>query len=118
MKITSGDLIMPKVKVNDINIYYEIHGKGFPFFLIRGLSSDVYRWPPDFISELSKNYKIILFDNRGAGRTDKPDIEYSMEMMAADTTGLMKVLFQIPIQILFILQLRPKSHPMGAVRGI
>ena len=83
---------MPKVKVNDINIYYEIHGKGFPFFLIRGLSSDVYRWPPNFISELSKNFKIILFDNRGAGRTDKPDIEYSIEMMATDTTGLMKVL--------------------------
>jgi len=83
---------LPKVKVNDINIYYEIHGKGFPFFLIRGLSSDVYRWPPDFISELSKNFKIILFDNRGAGRTDKPDIEYSMKMMADDTTGLMKAL--------------------------
>jgi len=83
---------MPKVKVNDINIYYEIHGKGFPFLLIRGLSSDVYRWPPDFIKELSKYFKIILFDNRGAGRTDKPDTEYSIMMMADDTTGLMKVL--------------------------
>ena len=35
---------------------------------------------------------IVLFDNRGAGRTDKPDIEYSIKMMADDTTGLMKVL--------------------------
>ena len=83
---------MPKVKVNDINIYYEIHGKGYPLLLIRGLSSDVYRWPPDFIRELSKYFRIILFDNRGAGRTDKPDIEYSIEMMADDTTCLMKVL--------------------------
>lgn len=83
---------MPKVKVNDINIYYEIHGKGYPFLLIRGLSSDVYRWPPDFIAELSKHFKVILFDNRGAGRTDKPDIKYSIKMMADDTIGLMKVL--------------------------
>ncbi len=83
---------MPKIKVNDINIYYETHGDGFPLILIRGLSSDVYRWPPNFIAELSKHLKIILFDNRGAGRTDKPVIEYSIEMMADDTTGLMKVL--------------------------
>ena len=33
--------------------------------------------------------KVVLFDNRGAGRTDKPDIEYSIKMMANDTTSLM-----------------------------
>jgi len=80
---------LPKVKVNDINIYFEIHGEGFPFLLIRGLSSDVYRWPSSFIKEISQFFKIILFDNRGAGRTDKPDIVYSIKMMAADTIGLM-----------------------------
>jgi pimeloyl-ACP methyl ester carboxylesterase len=73
-------------------MYYEIHGSGFPFILIRGLSSDVYRWPPSFIEEIAKDFKIILFDNRGAGRTDKPDIEYSMKMMADDTIGLMNAL--------------------------
>ena len=85
-------IFMPEVNVNDINIYYEIHGNGYPFLLLRGLSSDVYRWPPDFIKELSKHFMIILFDNRGAGRTDKPDIEYSIKMMAEDTIGLMKAL--------------------------
>ncbi|MHA1933539.1 MAG: alpha/beta fold hydrolase, partial [Promethearchaeota archaeon] len=69
---------MPKSKVSDINIYYEIHGEGFPFILIRGLSSDVYRWPLSFIKEISRFFKVVLFDNRGAGRTDKPDIEYSI----------------------------------------
>jgi pimeloyl-ACP methyl ester carboxylesterase len=83
---------VPKIKVNDINIYYEIHGEGYPFVLIRGLSTDVYRWPSDFIEEISRNSKVILFDNRGAGRTDKPDIEYSMKMMADDTIGLMDAL--------------------------
>jgi pimeloyl-ACP methyl ester carboxylesterase len=77
------------VKVNDINMYYEIHGEGFPLLMIRGLSSDVYRWPLRLIKELSKNFKVVLFDNRGAGRTDKPDIEYSIKMMAEDTIGLM-----------------------------
>ena len=73
-------------------MYYEIHGDGYPFLLIRGLSSDVYRWPSDFVKEISHFYRVILFDNRGAGRTDKPDIEYSIKMMAADTNGLMKLL--------------------------
>ena len=83
---------MPKIKINDINIYHEIHGDGFPFLLIRGLSSDVYRWPSSFVKEISHKFKVILFDNRGAGRTDKPDIEYSIKMMADDTVGLMKAM--------------------------
>lgn len=83
---------MPKVKVNDINMYYEIHGEGFPLLLIRGLSSDVYRWPSGLVKEISQLFKVVLFDNRGAGRTDKPDIEYSIKMMADDTIGLIKAL--------------------------
>lgn len=83
---------MPTVKVNDINIYYEIHGDGFPLVMIRGLSSDVHRWPLNFIDMISKNFKTILFDNRGAGRTDKPDIEYSVKIMVDDTIGLMDAL--------------------------
>ena len=78
--------------MNDINMYYEIHGDGYPFLLIRGLSSDVYRWPPIFIKEISRYFKVVLFDNRGAGRTDKPDIEYSIKMMADDTIGLMNAM--------------------------
>ncbi len=83
---------MPKVKVNDINIYYEIHGDGFPLVIIRGLGSNIDWWDPEFLDEMSKNLKTIIFDNRGAGRTDKPDIEYSIEMFARDTIGLMDVL--------------------------
>lgn len=73
-------------------MYYEIHGDGFPLLMIRGLSSDVYRWPLRLVKEISKHFKVVLFDNRGAGRTDKPDIEYSIKMMADDTTSLMNIL--------------------------
>ena len=34
----------------------------------------------------------MAFDNRGAGRTDKPDAPYSIAMMADDTAGLMNAL--------------------------
>jgi len=43
-------------------------------------------------NELSKTFKVILFDNRGAGRTDKPDMEYSIRLFADDTAGLMEAL--------------------------
>ena len=81
-----------KVKVNDINMYYEIHGEGFPLVMIMGLAANVDWWPPEFLEEIPKVFKSIIFDNRGAGRTDKPDIEYSIKMFADDTVGLMDAL--------------------------
>jgi len=83
---------LPRVKVNDLNIYFEIHGEGYPFILIRGLSSSLDSWPPYSIDQFSKHFKTILFDNRGAGRSDTPDGKYSAKMMADDTISLMDAL--------------------------
>ena len=83
---------MPKIKVNDIEIYYEIHGEGFPIVMIHGFSANLDWWPQSVINELSKTFKVILFDNRGAGRTDKPDMDYSIRVFADDTAGLMDAL--------------------------
>ena len=82
---------MPTVTVNDINVYYEIHGEGEPLVLIAGLATDVTRYER-VIGVLSKRMKVIAFDNRGVGRTDKPDIPYSIDMMADDTAGLLDAL--------------------------
>jgi pimeloyl-ACP methyl ester carboxylesterase len=41
------------------------------------------------IRSFAERYRVLAFDNRGAGRTDKPDIPYTIEMMANDTLGLM-----------------------------
>jgi 3-oxoadipate enol-lactonase len=82
---------MPTVRVNDIDMYYEIHGEGEPVILIAGLNSDhtLYR---QIIPRLAESYKVIAFDNRGVGQTDKPDIPYSIEMMADDLAGLLNAL--------------------------
>ncbi|MFX0144471.1 MAG: alpha/beta fold hydrolase [Candidatus Hodarchaeota archaeon] len=83
---------MPSVKINGINIYYEIHGEGYPFVLIRGLSSSLNSWPPYSINQFSKTFRTILFDNRGAGRTDITDGKYTAKMMVEDTIGLIDTL--------------------------
>jgi len=82
---------MPSVKVNDINMYYEIHGDGETLVMIVGLGTDISEWD-GIIRWLAKKYKVLAFDNRGAGRTDKPDAPYSIETMAHDTAGLMQAL--------------------------
>jgi 3-oxoadipate enol-lactonase len=82
---------MPTVEANGIHIYYEIHGNGKPLVLIGGLAIDLTVFER-VGEELSRRYQVIAFDNRGAGRTDKPDIPYSIEMMADDTAGLLKAL--------------------------
>ena len=82
---------MPHIKINDIQIYYEIQGQGEPLVLIMGLAIDISELDP-IIRWLAEKYKVLAFDNRGAGRTDKPDAPYSIEMMAKDTYELMQSL--------------------------
>ncbi|MBF8303235.1 MAG: Alpha/beta hydrolase, partial [Candidatus Dadabacteria bacterium] len=80
-----------KVEVNDINIYYEIHGEGEPLLLIEGLGYSSWMWFSQ-IPAFSREYKVIVFDNRGVGNTDKPDSEYTIETMADDAAGFLKAL--------------------------
>ncbi len=82
---------MPKVKVNDVNLYYEIHGTGEPLLFIEGLGYSTWMWFKQ-VEYFSQHFKVIIFDNRGVGDSDKPDVPYSIEMMADDAVGLMKKL--------------------------
>jgi len=82
---------MPKEHVNGINIYYESHGSGDPLVLIAGLGYGLWMWHK-MIPGLAEHFRVIAFDNRGAGRTDKPDGPYSVQMLAADTAGLLDAL--------------------------
>ena len=79
---------MPQQNVNGIQIYYEIHGSGEPLLLIMGIRRNIEWWYKQLL-DLSAHYQVIVFDNRGSGRTDKPAGEYSIEQFADDTAGLM-----------------------------
>lgn len=83
---------MPKVKVNNFNMYYEVHGDGFPLIMIGGLGGNIYWWDTILIDELSKNLKTVAIDNRGVGRSDDPDEDFLIKTMADDMVGLMNAL--------------------------
>ena len=82
---------MAIARVNGIEIYYEVHGKGEPLLLIMGLGANATGWSSQ-VPEFSREYQVIAFDNRGAGRSDKPNEPYSMAQMADDAQGLMTAL--------------------------
>ena len=82
---------MPKVRVNDIEMYYVEAGTGEPLVLIMGFGGDHMAWGFQ-LRAFAERYRVIAFDNRGAGQTDAPDAPYTIPMMAEDTRGLMDAL--------------------------
>ena len=62
---------MPYLKVNDIQMYYEIPGDGEPLVLIVGLGTDISEWD-GIIRWLAEKYQVLAFDNRGGGPQTNP----------------------------------------------
>jgi pimeloyl-ACP methyl ester carboxylesterase len=79
---------MPKVKANGITLNYEQQGSGEPLILIPYLSADntCYAFQ---VAEYAKHFTCISVDLRGTGESDKPDDQYSTELLADDVAELM-----------------------------
>jgi len=82
---------MSTISANHINLYYEEHGSGQPLIFIHGLGSSTLDWEFQ-VPEFSKSYRVITFDLRGHGQSDKPAGPYHISMMAADLAGLFQAL--------------------------
>ena len=75
------------VEVKGIKLCYDVHGNGEPVILLHGFSDRKEHWRAQ-VGDLSNHFKVIRLDNRGAGKSDRPDGEYSMEVYASDVAGL------------------------------
>ncbi len=82
---------MPHADANGIRLYYELHGSGFPLVLICGFTMTIEGWPSDR-QPYATHYRVVSFDNRGAGRTDAPAGEYTTAQMADDVAALLDAL--------------------------
>jgi len=79
-----------KVRVGDTDICYEILGTGPPLVMIMGLTANIDWWSPQLIDDLANRYRVLIFDNRGSGRTEAPPGEFTIKQFADDTAGLIE----------------------------
>jgi pimeloyl-ACP methyl ester carboxylesterase len=83
---------MPYVKNGDINIYYEVEGEGPPLVMLHGLTSSLeYTREVGYADALKNNYRLILLDARGHGKSDKPHdpAAYISEYVVGDVIAIM-----------------------------
>ena len=80
---------MPTVHVNGISIYFERAGEGPPLLFISGTGGDLRNKPNQFDGPLARAFDLVSHDQRGLGRSEKPDRPYSMADYADDAAGLM-----------------------------
>jgi len=80
---------MPSAILNGLNVYYERAGEGPPLLFISGTGGDLRVQPNVFASPLARAFDLVAYDQRGLGRTDKPDVPYSMADYADDAAALL-----------------------------
>jgi 3-oxoadipate enol-lactonase len=84
---------MPFAAVNGIRLYYEWHGREGrpPLVLVMGLGGDSTAWPFQ-VAAFAEQHRVLVFDNRGTGQSDAPDVPYTTRGMAEDLLGLLDAL--------------------------
>jgi pimeloyl-ACP methyl ester carboxylesterase len=93
-----------------LDVYYETHGKGAPLVLIPGTGFAGNVWNPSQVPVLSKSLQVIVFDQRGCGRSSAPDGVYTIDQMACDVAALLDHLGLESAHIL--------GHSMGGRIGL
>jgi pimeloyl-ACP methyl ester carboxylesterase len=79
---------MPLIQANGIDLYVEDTGSGDPLLLITGAGSNALGWGP-LLPVFQERFRVIAFDNRGAGRSAAPPGPYTTRQMAADAAALL-----------------------------
>ncbi|HWS33540.1 MAG TPA: alpha/beta hydrolase [Actinoplanes sp.] len=79
---------MSYAEVNGINLYYEIHGSGKPVILLHGGLGSGEMFPPEFLAAFTAEYRVILPDLQGHGRTADIDRPLDSREMARDVAAL------------------------------
>jgi len=83
---------MPISQIRNLKIHYQVRGCGEALLLIMGYRGSGYMWGDEFVAPLSRSFRVITFDNRGTGKSDKPNAPYTLAMMADDAVGLLEAL--------------------------
>ncbi len=78
-------------KVNGVHLWYELNGDGETVVQIHGAGFGHFNFAPA-TPLLSQHFRVVDYDQRGYGQSDRPQQHYDMEVWADDLAGLMDVL--------------------------
>jgi pimeloyl-ACP methyl ester carboxylesterase len=116
--VNTQDIPLEKARVGDIDVAYKVFGKGEPIILHSGASDNMDgAWDPSFLTGLSSNHTVIVFDQRGIGNTTAGSKPYTVQQLANDTAGLLDALKIPKADVMgyslgsFIAQQFAVSHP-------
>jgi len=84
-------MIASRIDTGDVELWVVRRGEGPDVLLIAGLSDPADAWQFQ-LDGLADRYRLIAFDNRGAGRTPLPDGPLSVPMMADAAAALLRAL--------------------------
>ena len=90
--VNMQDIPLKKVHVGDIDVAYKMFGKGDPIILFNGASDSMDAWDPSFLTGISSNHTVIVFDQRGIGNSTAGSKPYTYPQLANDTAGLLDAL--------------------------
>jgi 3-oxoadipate enol-lactonase len=79
---------MPHAASGSTRLYYERTGTGAPVLLVMGLGMNATGWWRT-VPVLAERLEVVAFDNRGVGRSDRPEGPYSVAQMADDCVAVL-----------------------------
>ena len=79
---------MPIARNGDVGFHYERTGTGPPVLLVMGLGMTATGWWRT-VPVLADRFEVIAFDNRGVGRSDRPEGPYAADDMADDAAAVL-----------------------------
>ena len=80
-----------RASVNGVELWYEVTGDGEPVVQIHGAGFGHFNFAPA-TPVLAQRFKVVDFDMRGYGQSDRPVQHYDMEVWADDVAGLLDAL--------------------------
>ena len=89
---------MHSVSANGVRLYYEEKGMGEPIVFIHGLGSSTRDWWKQ-VDAFADRYRVITFDVRGHGQSEKPSGPYSIPLFAEDAAALLREINAAPANV-------------------